>query len=108
MRTNKNKLITLILIFMLFVFQNTWAIEQTYLMLCQTTQDSMGKAPMAKEKMPMANEQCPDCCDMYASYEQLTTEFNLDNLPTSKTFKAFSFEQFYSIFNQPPLPPPIS
>jgi hypothetical protein len=96
---------------MLFIFQNAWAVEKTFQLMCKTTQMSMEKIEMGGNKISKnqmdQHEQCPDCCEMHASFEQLTNALNLDNLPINKFFKNSSFEQIYFIFNQPLLPPPI-
>lgn len=107
--TNSYKRVTLILIFMLFIFQNAWAIEQTYLMICQNFETKQEQSQLENEKHTEVHddEQCADCCHLNTSLVTvLQTNFS-NHLLTNNHYSHSAFNQFYSIFIQPPLPPPI-
>jgi len=133
---NKHKSLTLVLVFMIFVFQNAWASQQTYFMACNfgsgkmqmqsvmdcsqktvaqldSTQTCLNlnynsdKNKQDNKKGTMNHEQCADCCQVTSTFVTHLYSVASNHLTANKFSRQFALDTFYSISSQPLLPPPI-
>jgi len=107
---NNQRRFALILIFMLFIFQNAWAIEQTYLTLCNITQSALTDDIHVDNETDLSEHehtQCADCCHLNTNLVTILQLNYFNYLLPNKRFQLSLSKQFHSVYHQPPLPPPI-
>jgi len=99
-----------ILILTLFLFQNAWAMEQTYLVFCET-QDITQEVEHHShdEEHPAEHDHgiCNDCCHLSTSFVGITENPLSINTHYEQDFTIFVTKKLYSIYSKPVIPPPI-
>lgn len=99
---NNHKRFISIFILMLFIFQNAWAVEQSYRMVCPIIE-----AGSEKQSVNHEHKNCVECCHINTSLVTVLQSNFYDYLSKDNFYRHYTFIQFYSVFIQPPLPPPI-
>lgn len=107
----KNKLVH-ILILVLVLFQNSWAMEQTYLVFCENT--NTGQELLQHDHDSDTTEHdhdhdmCDNCCHMSSPLVGIT-QINLrKDFTAGSAYRRTSIKHFHSITIQPPIRPPIA
>jgi len=99
-----------ILILTLFLFQNVWAMEQTYLVFCETVENAQELEQHAHdEDTPTEHDHgfCTDCCHLSTSFVGITENLIVDTTQFNQQYNLFVKIKHLSIYNKPIIPPPI-
>ncbi len=100
-----------VLIITLFMFQNAWAMEQTFLVFCESQEISHDINQHTDDEGISADHDhgvCNDCCHLYASVIGITETPSLSNIHSNQQYTNFVKNKHHSIDNKPVIPPPIS
>jgi len=99
-----------ILILTLFLFQNAWAMEQTYLVFCDQQEINQEVEQHSHDDNTPAEHDhtlCNDCCHLSSPLVGITQITNLNTAHSNQQYDKLVLNNLHSIVNKPSTPPPI-
>jgi len=99
-----------VLILVLFLFQNTWAMEQTFLVFCdqqETSQELEQHNHDENNATTHDHSICNDCCHITSPLVGITQSSNSNNFYSEQHYNKIVKNNFQSINKEPSTPPPI-
>ena len=99
-----------ILILTLFLFQNAWAMEQTYLVFCESQEISQEVEPHTHDEETTTEHDhsiCKNCCHLSSSFVGIAQISLFNDIQPESQYNLFVINKHNSISNKPVTPPPI-